>query len=174
MCDRTKKIFLVLWGMAGAGKSTIGKRLAQTLNVPFIDTDDLLEADLGSSLQQGLDDHGYLFMREREGAVLAEAEYPSSAVIATGGSAVYSRQAVARLKALGLNVFLDVSMPVLMSRVNNWHARGFNRAPGQSIEDVFQERRSLYRQAAHFHLDCDKLSEEQVLQAIVDRINARK
>lgn len=163
---------IILIGMPGAGKSTLGRALAKKLALPFIDTDQVVEQSLGCSLQQALDTHGYLAMRELEGAIIAEHPWPGRPmVIATGGSVVYSRQAMQRLRQLGVCVYLNVSLRTVKIRVKNWQSRGFSAAPGQTLEAVFTERELLYRHYSHATVDCDGLSRGQCLQRLLDVYN---
>lgn len=154
---------LVLLGMPGAGKSTLGKQLAQKQRRPFIDTDRLIEEAYGKPLQQLLDEFGYQAMRQIEGDTIAAYKFPPSAVLATGGSVVYSAKAMDYLGRVGLCVFLEISLPTVYERVQDFETRGLLRAPGQSLEDVFDERQALYRKYAHRTIQCDGLTEQEAL-----------
>lgn len=159
---------IILIGMPGAGKTTLAKALARQLELPFFDTDQLIEQHTGRSLQQSLNTLGYLAMRELEGTVISQYSWPESpVVIATGGSAVYSAAGMQRLRALGLCFYLNISLETVKMRVQNWRSRGFLAAPGQSLESVFAERNALYRQFSDVTVDCDGLNERQCLQRIL-------
>lgn len=159
---------IILIGMPGAGKSTLGRMLAVRLAMPFFDTDQLIEQQTGRTLQQNLDALGYLAMRELEGKIISEFPWPASpSVVATGGSAVYSAVAMQRLRGLGLCVYLQVSLEAIQARVQNWGSRGFLAAPGQSLESIFGERHLLYCQFSDVILDCDGLDEQQCLQRLL-------
>lgn len=154
---------VVLIGMPGAGKSTLGRELARDQSVPFVDTDKLIEQRSGKKLQQLLDELGYLGLRRLEGEVILSNQFPSPCVIATGGSAVYSPQAMGHLKQSAVCVFLAVSLATVKARVHNIDQRGFAAAPGQSLASVFEERQPLYESFADVTLPCDHLSRGQVL-----------
>lgn len=155
---------IILIGMPGAGKSTLGKMLAERLSLPFYDTDQLLEQQTGRSLQLSLDGMGYLAVRQLEGSVISQYDWPSTPiVVATGGSAVYSEQAMRRLRALGLCVYLSISLETVQVRVKNWQSRGFLAAPGQSLEAIFAERSELYHRFSDVTIECDELNEQQCL-----------
>lgn len=158
---------IILLGMPGAGKSTLGRAFAASMGLPFIDTDTLLEQHLGCSLQQALDARGYLSLREVEGKVIESYSWPTTpVVVATGGSAVYSAAAMQRLRQLGLCVYLEVSLPTVKSRVQNWQNRGFAAPAGQTLQAVFAEREALYLRYCHVRLPCDGLDQAHCLQRL--------
>ncbi len=154
---------VVLIGMPGAGKSTLGKDLAKDRRVPLIDTDSLIEQHTGKKLQQLLDERGYQALRELEGEIITKTEFASPCVIATGGSVVYSEQAMGHLKASAVCVFFMVSLETVKARVKNLERRGFVRAPGQSLAEVYEERQPLYERFADVVLPCDHLSRKEIL-----------
>ncbi len=157
---------LVLIGMPGAGKSTIGHLLAARWSAPFIDTDQLLEAHSGESLQSQLDRIGYVAMREVEEELVATCVLPPRAVVSTGGSVVYGPRAMQRLRGYGICVYLQISLETVALRVKNWGSRGFSCAPGQTLAEVYQERLPLYQRYADLTLPCDDLSPEEVVQLL--------
>lgn len=157
---------LVLVGMPGAGKSTLGVLLAKELALGFVDTDLLIQTDVGKTLQQIVDTEGYLALREHESRVLANLAL-SDSVIATGGSAVYSEQAMTALSARGLIVYLDVSLPALRSRITNYDQRGIARRPDQSFEDLYEERKALYLKWADTVIFCEGKSPDDVVRDVL-------
>lgn len=157
---------LVLVGMPGAGKSTLGVLLAKELALGFVDTDLLIQTDVGKTLQQIVDTGGYLVLRDHESRVLANLEL-SNSVIATGGSAVYSEFAMTALSERGVIVYLDVSLPALRSRITNYDQRGIARRPEQSFEDLYEERKALYLRWADKVIDCDGKTPEEVIAEVL-------
>jgi shikimate kinase len=145
------KTNVILIGMPGAGKSTLGVQLAKCLGLDFVDTDLLIQSQQGEQLQSILDTKGYQALRDIEEQVLLSIRF-SNTLIATGGSAVYSTKAMQQLKSLGVVVFLEVGLTALQSRVNgegnNEASRGIARPEGQSFADVFAERSPLYQRYA--------------------------
>jgi len=137
-----------LIGMAGAGKSTVGRELANILNFRLIDSDTLIEEQQGKSLQKILDDEGYLRLREIENSVLKNLHF-KEIILSTGGSAVYSDEAMKHIQQNSKVIFLDVSFDKILERVPSFHDRGFAKAPSQSIEDAFEERQELYNKYSH-------------------------
>lgn len=157
---------LVLIGMPGAGKTTVGELLATRWSVPFVDTDQLLERQSGESLQSQLDRIGYLAMRAVEEEFVATCALPPRAVVSTGGSVIYGPRAMQRLRGYGVCVYLEISLDTVVERVANWDSRGFSCAPGQALAEVYRERLPLYRNYADVTLPCDDLSAEQVVQQL--------
>lgn len=160
---------VTLIGMPGAGKSTVGLLLAKSLGMAFIDTDLLIQSGEGMSLERLLSRVGL----ERFCAI--ESRYVRSvdaggAVIAPGGSVIYSPEAVEYLRRAGPVVFLDVPLETLRTRLGDVDARGVVRAPGQTLEDLYELRRPLYRAAAHLELDCSGLSHEQAVARIAEML----
>ena len=137
-----------LIGMAGAGKSTVGRELAKILHFRLIDSDVLIEEQQGKSLQKILDDEGYIRLREIENSVLKNLHF-KEIILSTGGSAVYSDEAMKHIHQNSKVIFLDVSLNEILERVPSFHDRGFAKAPSQSIEDAFEERQELYNKYSH-------------------------
>ena len=137
-----------LIGMAGAGKSTVGRELAKILHFRLIDSDVLIEEQQGKSLQKILDDEGYIRLREIENSVLKNLHF-KEIILSTGGSAVYSDEAMKHIQQNSKVIFLDVSLNEILERVPSFHDRGFAKAPSQSIEDAFEERQELYNKYSH-------------------------
>ncbi len=138
---------LVLIGMPGAGKSTVGVVLAKTLGYDFVDTDILLGRRLRTTLQCYIDRHGIeAFLKEEEQAALSlDCE---NTVIATGGSMVLSDNAMRRLSSGSTCVFFDIPLEELKKRLRNIKTRGIALKPGQTIEALYDERRPLYERFA--------------------------
>ena len=132
-----------LIGMAGSGKTTIGLKLSEILNLSFSDSDNVIETKHGETLQSILDSEGYMSLRAIEENVILSIK-TDHVVLATGGSAVYSTKAMEYLKMNSLIIFLEVPFDQIMERVSSFLDRGFAKEPNQSIEDAFLERQSLY------------------------------
>ena len=134
---------ITLIGMAGSGKSTIGKALSEKLNKSFIDSDKLIEEQLQMPLQQILEDNGYLKLRQIEAELIQTIEMDNT-VLATGGSAVYSPHAMQHLALQSTIIYLQVPLEAIYERVEDFENRGFAKHPDQTIEEVYRERVSLY------------------------------
>jgi shikimate kinase len=162
---------LVLVGMPGSGKSTIGVILAKLLSYQFIDTDILIQTSRKRSLQDIVDRDGYVALRKVEEEILLGIAIHNH-VIATGGSAVYSNMAMNHLRSIGIVVFLDVDLASLEQRIDNLGTRGLARRPGQSLADLFAEREPLYRKFADITVDCTGLAQEAVCARIIKEIES--
>jgi shikimate kinase len=160
---------IVLIGMPGSGKSTIGVILAKLTGRDFIDTDVLIQTTLGRTLQDIVDTQGHMALREVEELVLLKLDCRNH-VIATGGSAVYSHAAMTHLKSNGIAVFLNVALPVLEARIHDYETRGLAKRPDQSFDELFEERSSLYRKYADVTIECKDFMQEEVCEQIVHAI----
>ena len=120
-----------LIGMAGAGKTSVGKELARTLGFRFIDSDALIEKQHGKSLQNILDDEGYIKLREIENIALKSIQF-NETILSTGGSAVYSDEAMEHIQQNSKVIFLEVPFSQILERVPSFLDRGFAKAPNQS------------------------------------------
>ncbi|PSF04622.1 shikimate kinase [Marinobacter fuscus] len=161
---------LVFIGMPGSGKSTVGVLVAKRLGLGFVDTDLEIQQQTGRTLQDIVDQDGYLALRKIEEAVLCALNLQSQ-VISTGGSAVYSDVAMQHLKHGGLVVFLDIPLSVVRQRIGDYSLRGISRRPGQSLEDLFTERLALYRRYADVTVQGQGLSQDEVCQAVIDGVS---
>ena len=138
---------LIMIGMAGAGKSTIGRELASLLNWSFIDSDRLIEEKQQADLQHIVDSMGRRDFLDLEAEVIQSLNCVNC-VIATGGSVVYRPAAIMHLKELGPLIYIDVSLALIIERIKRQPDRGLALLPGQKVEDLYNERHLLYEQAA--------------------------
>ena len=152
---------LTLIGMPGAGKSTIGIILAKFLSCGFLDTDILIQINRQSSLQQLLDERGYMALRTIEEEEILKINIENH-VIATGGSAVYSEKAMAHLKDISTIIFLKVGYDELVRRIHNFNSRGIAKAKDQSFQDLYNERQILYNKYAEVTIDCTHRDQEEI------------
>lgn len=156
---------IVLIGMPGAGKSTVGVILAKSLGVQFIDTDILIQERTGRMLQEILDEDGPdAFGRIEEETILSL--HPGHAVIATGGSVVCSEDAMAHLKAGGIVVYLEISYDEMAKRLKNITTRGILLIPGQSLREMYDWRVPLYERYA----DLTVASSGEDLESVVGKV----
>jgi shikimate kinase len=160
------KLNIILIGMPGSGKSTVGIILAKQTGRDFVDTDVLIQSAKGRTLQDIVDREGFMVLRRIEEEILLKLDVRNH-VIATGGSAVYSDAAMAHLKSHGTAVFLDADLSTLTARVHDYETRGLAKHPDQSLEDLFRERCTLYRKYADYAVDCIGLTHEEVCAGII-------
>jgi shikimate kinase len=161
-----KKTNIVLIGMPGSGKSTVGVILAKMLAKSYLDTDILLQNVENRTLQDIVDCEGPMVLRAIEEKVLLSVICKDH-VIATGGSAAYSETAMQYLRQQGVIVFLHADLPTLQARVCNYETRGLAKRPDQSFQDLFNERLALYEKYADFTIKNSHLSQEQVCAVII-------
>lgn len=162
---------VILIGMPGVGKSTLGVLLAKELGLEFVDTDLYIQTREGKTLQEIMDASGYLALREVEAQVLQELNFTSPKVVATGGSAVYSPEGMAHLAAHGHVVYLSLTLDALRGRIHNYEQRGIARAPGQSFESLMEERTTLYKRYADIEINCQGQAPQQSLMAIIEQLS---
>lgn len=163
---------LILIGMPGCGKSTVGVVLAKAANMDFIDSDLVIQKQTGARLSQLLDEHGDAGFRAIENRINAGLQAENS-VIATGGSVVYGEEAMRHLKAIGTVVYLKLSYAGIEERLGDLHARGVTIQPGWTLRDLYNERCPLYERWADITVDCDHLRLREVVQAIRSQVDAR-
>ena len=136
-----------LIGMAGAGKSSIGKKLANYLMFDLIDSDYLIEKNQNKSLQEVLVENGIQRFKEIEEAAILSVEF-NQTVLATGGSAIFSKKAMNYIAGNSLVIYLEVSFEDIMDRIPDFSNRGFIKEADQTIKQAFNERENIYRKFA--------------------------
>ena len=151
---------VVLIGMPGAGKSTLGVVLAKILNFAFLDADLEIQDQYGKPLHAIITERGPQGFIDVESSVLCGINTQKPTVIATGGSAVYSDQAMQHLASIGKVVYLRISCAELERRLGDLHERGvvMRNGMGMSLQDLFEERLPLYEKYAQITLDVEDLS----------------
>lgn len=167
-----KKSNIVLIGMPGAGKSTLGVVLAKILGMDFVDGDILIQNQVGNTLQKIIDAQGVDGFLQVENDVLAAVDVQNT-VISTGGSAIYSDEAMRHLTDIGTVVYLDVSLEELRSRLGSLHERGvvMHKGVSMSLDEIFEERGPLYRKYAEVTLQTDGLTVREATRKLVDALS---
>lgn len=165
-----EKSNLILIGMPGAGKSTLGVLLAKALRRDFLDTDVALQTRQNKTLRELIAQLGL------EGFCKLEEEYLTQldvhhTVIATGGSAVYYESAMKHLKQNGYALYLQVPLETLQKRLADMSARGVVIEPGQTLQALFEKRTPLYEKHADLTIPLSGLTHEQALQRILQHLS---
>lgn len=157
---------IILIGMPGVGKSTIGVILAKTLGLSFLDTDLVIQKQEGKLLQDIIDENGLeAFLDIEERAILSVKG--DGMVIATGGSVVYRERAMEHLKSLGHIIYLKLHYKAIERRINNIKTRGIAMGNNKTIKDIYFERKDLYEKYADIIYSCRGQSVEDIVEGII-------
>lgn len=156
---------IVLIGMPGVGKSTVGVVLAKNMGYSFVDSDLFIQQQEGKLLHEIIEERGLDGFNEVENQVNASIQV-SRCVIATGGSVVYGAQAMEHLKEIGTVVYLSLSCEELADRLGDLNERGVSIKPGQTLEDLMQERTPLYERYADLTINCENKKIREIVQTI--------
>jgi shikimate kinase len=159
---------IVLIGMPGVGKSTVGVLLAKALACDFLDTDVFMQAMQGQSLQAMIDRDGLAAFCAAEEDYILYLDVTNT-VIATGGSVVYSEHAMRHLGGSGVVIHLDLPVERIETRLSNLRTRGVVMEQGQTISSLYAERQPLYCQYAQISIDCTGKNQDQIVTEILDR-----
>lgn len=160
---------IVLIGMPGAGKSTVGVLLAKSMLMDFCDTDLIIQKSTGESLCDTIQKDGIDSFIKLEEEIITQCDFQNS-VVATGGSAVYGAKAMEHLKGNGVIVYLKVSPTELNKRVNNIHTRGIAMKEGTTLASLYDERAPLYEKYGDITVECDNLTPEECVDIIIKKI----
>jgi len=162
---------IVLIGMPGCGKSTVGVLLAKALGMDFVDTDVVFQAKEGKKLQNIIEEIGIdAFLKKEEEVILGFTL--DHTVIATGGSVVYGQDAMKHLHENGMVIYIRLPYAEIERRLSNLATRGVTLRDGQTLYDLYQERIPLYEKEADMVLDTAGFEIEKTVGAIVRRVEA--
>ncbi len=156
---------IILIGMPGAGKSTVGVVLAKKAGYAFLDSDLLIQSRKGKLLHELISEEGVEGFWKTEEAVNLSIETDRT-VIATGGSAIYGAKAMEHFKKLGTVVYLKLSCEEITKRLGDLCERGVTLREGQSLSDLYRERVPLYEKYADITIDCERLSIREIVEEI--------
>lgn len=156
---------VVLIGMPSCGKSTVGVVLAKALGYRFVDSDLVIQEQTGKLLSEIIDEEGLDAFNEIENQINAGLDY-HKAVIATGGSVIYGKEAMEHLQSIGTVVYLELPFETLCERIGDLTARGVSIKEGQTFRELFEERRPLYEKYADITIHGENLSIREVVLAL--------
>lgn len=161
---------IVLIGMPGAGKSTVGVVLAKAKGYQFIDSDILIQEKHGKLLQELISEYGISGFRSIENDVNKSIQVQKS-VIATGGSAIYCVEAMEHLSKMGTVVYLQLSFKEIEKRLGDLTARGVTLQKNQTLRELYQERIPFYEKYADKIIECDGLMLREVIAEILEKVS---
>ena len=166
-----KKTNIILIGMPGVGKSTIGVLLAKNLKRYFLDTDIYIQTIEEKHLQEIIDTKGLdeFCSIEEKHLLCIDCK---NAVIATGGSAVYSEAAMEHLKSDGVAVHLNLPLDQIVERVTNLSTRGIVMEPGETLKSLYDKRQPLYEKYADITVNCARYDIDRVLAELLFKLEA--
>ena len=163
---------IVLLGMPGVGKSTVGVILAKVLGYQFIDADLVIQKRENRLLHEIISEEGLDgFLKAEENANVYIAQNEEKSIVATGGSVVYCEKAMQELKKTGRVIYLELEYDQLKKRLGNLKGRGVVLKDGQDLRGLYEERIPLYEKYADLTVNEKNLDVEQTLQKIVDRLS---
>ena len=165
---------IILVGMPGCGKSTVGVVLAKTLGMRFVDTDLIIQQEQHDVLHRLIERYGIKRFGEMEDEALLSVMDTEDTVIATGGSAVFCERGMNFLKQTGVCVYLEVPCEELKRRLSNIKTRGIAAAKGMTVEEIFAERSPYYEKFADIKIDCTDKHIEEITEIIANRMNYEK
>lgn len=160
---------VVLIGMPGAGKSTVGVVLAKKLGYVFLDSDLVIQSRQGKLLHELIEEHGIEGFWQIEEQVNASLEVERT-VVATGGSAIYGSRAMEHLRGIGTVVYLKLSYEAIDQRLGDLNERGVTLKEGQNLRSLYEERVPLYEKYADITVDCEEMQIREVVEAIAGKL----
>lgn len=160
---------IVLVGMPGCGKSTVGVILAKTLGLSFTDTDLLICAKEENTLQNIIEEKGLSYFEAVENEV-GESLKVKNTVVATGGSMIMYEKAMAHLKEIATVVYIDVSLQELKRRLVNIKTRGITFDKGETLDDIFEIRTPLYKKYADITVNADDFTIEETVTKLTEML----
>jgi len=160
---------IILIGMPGVGKSTIGVILAKVLGYQFLDADLLIQQQEGKLLKDIIAEVGTDGFIQVENRVNASINCDKT-IIATGGSVIYGQEAMEHLKEIGTVVYLEVPFSILEKRLSDIKGRGVVLKDGQTLYDLFMERTPLYEKYADVRVSEEGLGVEETVELLVSKL----
>ncbi len=161
---------IILIGMPGVGKSTLGVVLAKELGYEFLDSDLLIQKKEKCLLKDILETKGIDYFIQTENEVNSNIK-ASKTVIATGGSVIYGAEAMKHLKSIGTIIYLKLDYKTLSKRLDNLKNRGVVLKKGQDLKAIYDERTPLYEKYADLTIDESNLDLEKTLELVLNKLN---
>ncbi|HIU67590.1 MAG TPA: shikimate kinase [Candidatus Caccomorpha excrementavium] len=162
---------IILIGMPGAGKSTMGVILAKVMGYRFLDADLLIQEQEKRLLREIIEQEGQEGFIEVENRVNASI-CTENTIIATGGSVIYGAEAMKHLGSIGTVIYIRLSYQTVSERLGNIRQRGVVLKEGQTLYSLYQERCPLYQKYAHLTIDAEGMDTEQLMETILEQLNS--
>lgn len=156
---------ITLIGMPGAGKSTVGVVLAKRMGMDFIDTDLIIQKEYNKTLSEIINEKGIEEFKKVENDVISKLELDNT-IIATGGSAVYGKEAMKHLRDISKVVYIELSEENIEDRLGDLNERGVVLEDGETLQELYDERIPLYKKYAHIIVNAN----DMVLREVVKNI----
>lgn len=160
---------IILIGMPGSGKSTIGVVLAKVLGYNFIDSDLLIQESEGRLLKDIIAEDGTEVFIETENRINSHIEAHRT-VIATGGSAIYGKEAMEHFNNIGIIVYIKLSCKTISSRISDLHQRGVLFGNAKDLSELYNERTPIYEKYAYLTVDGEKKEIRDMVSIIVEQL----
>jgi len=160
---------IVLIGMAGVGKSTVGLSLSKALGFDFIDLDDYILQKDGKTVQEIIDDEGEEALLQLEKRRMYEIDL-TRRVVAPGGSIIYHSDLMEYLKQYSTIIYLDDSFENIKERLTSVITRGVVGLRDKSLRQIYDERRPLYSRYADITVNCQGKSHDQLAREVLRRL----
>ena len=159
---------LVLTGMMGVGKSTIGKILAKKLNLDFVDIDKIIESSENNKIKNIFENKGENYFRKIEKKITLQELKKNNLVVALGGGAFIDKTIRREIKNSCLSFWLDLNVSSLIKRVKNSKKRPLldQDKLGQSINEIYSERKKIYNEA-NFRIKCGSMNKDEIINKII-------
>lgn len=154
---------IILIGMPGAGKSTVGVVLAKKLGYQFLDSDLVIQQQYGKLLHELIEEYGVEGFWQLENNVNKEINI-KKAIVATGGSAIYGSEAMIHLKQTGLVIYLQLPYKEIEDRLGDLKCRGVTLRQGQTLKNLYEERVPFYEKYADITISCE-------FKSLIDIVN---
>ena len=162
-------MIFTLVGMPACGKSCMGKAIASKLKMKLIDGDRLIESRYGKKLQEIIDEKGLDAFKKIEEETLLSIE-DDNIVLAPGGSAIYYDSVMKKCKERGKVIYIYVSLPIIKERLGDYSQRGVVLRPGQTIDDLYEERTKLYEKYADITINCNGRNYGKYRKEMIEKI----
>lgn len=161
---------IVLIGMPGCGKSTLGVILAKELGLDFVDTDIVIQQRTGELLQTTLEARGVTALLDEEENAILSLDFTKPRVISTGGSAPLREKSMEYLKANGICVYIYLPCEEIEKRINNRDTRGIAAGKDETLADIYNYRTPFYEKYADISIDCSGDGVEENVAKIKENI----